>query len=315
MFKSLFNSRMASIFHFLQLEESSSPSGLEGVLNLISRVVGTLSILGCIFNISVAIYFRKSELILGKMVILLAISDILSHLPWVFFSFGSTTATCQIGSWISYFGFSTSIFYTTCVGHILYRSLNDGSIESSKRQFFKYVTLANISGFIVGTLSVITEYKENYEYGNGLSTCRTRPVSGFKWGDLLIEFIPGTVGIIACTFYYIRTMQVLKSLSRKQHWGLLVYPLILVICISPTMVRRFLNLVGITEINGLYREFARGLFGAQGFLNSLVYGLSREIRGALKKCCTRSGKSVSASLMNPTISMMEETREDPDSLN
>lgn len=124
------------------------------------------------------------------------------------------------------------------------------------------------------------------------SICRTRYVKDeFDWGGLLVILLPGIINIVGCAYYYIMTIRMLRVLNEKWHWGLLVYPLILVFCLLPTMVRRFFSLIRHDISTDLYRLFGRVLFGSQGFLNSLAYGLSKEIIVAIKGQCCASRNS------------------------
>ena len=276
---------------------------LEDTLNIISGSVGALSTMGCIVNIALTYYFRKSKITIGKMILILAIFDILNHVPWILFAFASVTpVSCQILSWISYFGFTSSIFFTTCFAHALSQSVRGGSIDHVEKYTKRYIAVAIIAGLIAGTLAVGIEFRE---YDEDSSICITRPVDGFNWGSLLLLIIPGTASIVGCTYFYFLTIKMLRSLARRQHWELLVYPMILVICLSPTLLRRFLDLFGYEIFTSPpMRVVIRGLFGAQGFLNSLAYGLSREICNAIKKTCCRTKRS--ESLMDSVSSSVDD---------
>lgn len=93
---------------------------IEDSLSVVSSIVGSLGTFGCIFNISVTVLLGKSKAILGKMVILLAIFDILSHLPLVFVSLGATTpVSCEII--VNFVSFSLRIL-KLCFLHVLFRS-------------------------------------------------------------------------------------------------------------------------------------------------------------------------------------------------
>lgn len=302
---------MTATFNFSQYEPTED---LEASLNFISRVVGTLSLLGCIFNIVATVCLGKSKVILGKMVIILAVFDILNHFPWVFDSFSSTTSliTCEyIGSWLTYFGYASSLFFTTCFAHSLYQSIKIGSIDCINRYFIKYIAVSTIAGITVGSLAVGLQFREYTIYPDGHTLCTNQHIDKFNWNNLLVIFLPELINIIACMVYYILIIRMLKSLDEKRHWGLLIYPLILVICILPAVTRKFLGLIGVDKAfkNYTFKQFTRGLFGAQGLLNSFAYGLSREIYVTFKqKCCpSRMSESLVNSLSFLDISSEDET--------
>lgn len=283
---------MTKYLGFTHSEPQLLLGDLSESINWISKVAESLSILGSIFNIVVTLWLGKSKFIIGKMVITLAIFDLITHIPLVLTAYESLNNpfSCEIaGSWFSYFGYTSSFFFTTCFAHSLYYSLKK-SIDFIEAFFKRYVMLSVISGLIVGSFSVILRFKEYVEYPDGHSLCRIRYVYTFDWGILFILLIPGTINIIGCISYYIITIKLLRALNEKVYWGLLVYPLILVVCISPFLVQRFLGLIGWRGIydNGFFFQITRGLFGSQGFFNSLAYGLSREIYQALRSCCCPS---------------------------
>lgn len=280
---------MMNTLDFLQAGSLILPQNTAESLNLIARVVGILSILGGIFNIVVTVCLGKSKVIIGKMVIYLALFDIITQIPLILTSINATNnrINCEtIGSWFFYLGYVGSIFFTTCFGHGLYNILKDSNFSNMEVNYKKYIAVSVISGLIMATLSVIFQFRELTLYPGGQSLCQMRPVKGFNWTIL----IPGAVNILGCTYYYIMIIRKLKSSGQKPHWGLLVYPLILILCISPMIIRRFYFLIDF-GVSDLYLQISRGLFGAQGFLNSLAYGLSREVYRALTRCCSKSQES------------------------
>lgn len=268
-------------------------------LNPISIIVGLLSIIGSLFNITITIYLQKSKTIIGKMVIILAVYDILNILPLVLTSIDLTTTqfTCEIaGSWISYFGFASSFFFTTCFAHALHQTLKKNSIESIRKYFKGYIALSILTGLIVGSFAVALRLKEYEVFPDGNKMCQTHFPSGFHLTILLVYIIPGIVNIIGCLVYYILIIRILKEMSEKLHLGLLIYPVILVVCVSPAVIRRFFYLIGKDINSPFYIQASIAMFRAQGFLNALTYGLSREILDALKKhCCSGRNRSDSSS--------------------
>lgn len=291
---------------FPQLE---SQQALEESLEAITFIVGALSILGCLFNIGVTVYFKKSRLIFGKMVILLAVFDLLNNVPAVLitFEFLNSPFTCEVaGSWVTYFGFAGSYFFTTCFAHSLFHSLKNSSIECVQKYYRKYISLSVAAGLVVGTTAVMVRFKEYKSFGNGHSSCTTHQFSGYHPAVLFILVIPGIINMVGCSIYYILTMRVLNKLHQGYNWGLLVYPMIIVICIAPAMLRRLLFLLGIKDMPDIYIQATRAAFGAQGFLNSLAYGLSKEIYGLLKGCCCPRDRS--ESLMETVSDEQEKDR-------
>lgn len=306
-----FGSRMSPLINIPQVDPTNSLQSSSVSEDWLGIVVAALSILGSIFNIVVTFYVGKYRFTIGKMIILLAIFGILTHVPSLVNSFRATNTqySCEvINSWVSYFGYTSSLFFTTCFAHSLFHVLIVGSIDGLEKYYKKYIALSVISGFLVGSLSVLLKLKEYYTDADGSTQCRIRPVSGFSWASLLIVIIPGVVNIIGCTVYYIKIIKILRSRDEKLHLGLLVYPLILIICITPAISRRVHLLFGVDLTqNKIFQDVSRGLFGSQGFFNSLAYGLSREIYRALKECCSPSRRESNASLLKSECSSIDDT--------
>ena len=274
------------LFHFeFQSPQPEDPE----TLNLITKIVGSLSFLGCIFNIAVTVYFGKSKVTIGKMVIILAFLDLLTYIPIYLSSFHSlnTQYTCEvIGCWFAYFGYTAALFFTTSFAHALYHTLMKSTADFVDVYFKKYIAISVIAGLIVGTFSVIFQFKQHFNYPDG-NLCSVRPYSGFDWKGLILIFLPGVLNLVGCTVYYIRIIKLLRSINQRLHLGLLVYPLILVICIAPFLVQRFLSFFGGKIQGEFFMQMTRGCYAAQGLLNSLAYGLSREIYEGFKRCCSK----------------------------
>ena len=203
-------------------------------------VTGTLSIMGCIFNIAVTVRLGRAKLIIGKMVITLAVFGLIKNIPSVFISFHATTSryTCEtIGGWIQYFGNASSLFFTTCFAHAYYHSL------------------------------VVRDNE-------------------FQWEISFILVTIAVVNIIGCALYYIRIIKKLRSLHGELKWGLMLYPLFLIICETPWVVRRIMLSFGFDFTSPVNYEINHALLGLLGFFNSLAYGLSKEIYEALKRHCS-----------------------------
>lgn len=307
---------MTGTFDFPHFDTSIAAAALPAMsteLNLISEIVGTLSVLGCVFIIVVTLFLKKTKVIIGKMVMLLAVFDLTNHLPWFINSihaFSSRVGCEVIGSWFSYFGFSSSVCFTTCIAHALYQSLKNGGFDCIERYFKKYLGLTVLPSLFVGTFSVILEWREYQVSDDGQeSFCATRSFKGFNLGLFFLLLLPGIINLFGCTFYYFQIVRVLKRYNQKMHWGLMVYPLILIICISPAMIRRVVSLTGF-DLNTIwvYRATSHGLSGAQGFLNSLAYGLSKEIYESFKKCCYKRKKI--DTLLNRTTESTESQFQD-----
>lgn len=250
-------------------------------------VTGTLSIMGCIFNIAVTVRLGRAKLIIGKMVITLAVFGLIKNIPSVFISFHATTSryTCEtIGGWIQYFGNASSLFFTTCFAHAYYHSLDD--IECIKKHYKKYLALSIISGVILGSLSVILGFREHAYTSKGRSVCLVVRDSKFQWEISFILVTIAVVNIIGCALYYIRIIKKLRSLHGELKWGLMLYPLFLIICETPWVVRRIMLSFGFDFTSPVNYEINHALLGLLGFFNSLAYGLSKEIYEALKRHCS-----------------------------
>lgn len=258
-------------------------------VNLITLTVATLSCLGCLFNIVATSCLDKHKVIFGKMIIILAVFDIFNVLPLAFNTISSTSDgfTCEIiGSGVNFFGYGCSVLFTTCFAHSLYHSFKNRNI--CEQYLTKYVLLSVIWGLILGTSSVILQFMEYIEYPDGQSACTPRQKKGLNWSTPLFLVLPEFISAGVCTYYYVELIRVYRTFTGTVNKLFVVYPLILIVCISPAIVRRVLILFQVDIQSGLILYISRGLFLSQGLLNSLAYGLFGEIKGLFTRRCRRS---------------------------
>lgn len=263
------------------------------LLNTYASVINSLSICGCVFNIIVTLTFNKSRTYFGKMVIALAIFDIFRHLFWAISILPATTSFfCQAGVWINYFGYASALSFTCSFAHSLYWSISQQSVAELERLFRKYVYTAILAGVIVGSIAVIVEYRKfNPDHQLCLSSS---PAEGLYWKDIVVLIIPGAISILLCSLYYTQTMRLLRSLEGGHHLELLVYPLILIIGLMPTLIRKLGEDMQLWSQTWFpYRLMSYILMGSQGFLNALAYGMSRGVVDSIKeKCCPQKKQEV-----------------------
>lgn len=258
-----------------------------------AAITNILSAFGCVFNVSVTVFLGKTRNSLGKMVVVLAILDFVHHFPLIFSSMGAhSNAYCQVVSWITYFGYASAIIFTSCFAHYLHQSVSTASTSCLEKYYTKYLSLTISSGLVVGTLSVILNHRIYDPRREMCVFSRDQPgTTGLS--DIIIFLIPGIISIVSCLIYYIRTIILLRYVTERRHFELLVYPLILVVCLSPIMIGTTLLALGLVK-NAMfgYRLVCAIAFGSQGLLNSLAYGLSKTITSSIRNCCCYKAKRV-----------------------
>ena len=269
---------------------NSSAAEEQKILNLVATVINSVSVCGCLFNIMITILLKKLKNNFSRMVLVLAIFDFLMHITYSFSILGAKSNTfCQFVSWITYFGYASSIIFTSCFAHSLYWSLKRQSVTEMDSLYFIYIFVSVLVGTVVGTVSVMVEYRR-FDPTHLLCVAGP-PVDNIYWKDIFILVIPGVSSIVLCLFYYIRTIKLLHSLEGGHHIELLVYPLILIVCFLPTMVRKVGTDLEMWNTNSFtFRLISYVLIGSQGFLNSLAYGLSKGVLNAIKDYCCQPRK-------------------------
>lgn len=268
-------------------DESESEIISKGVL-----VMVILSIIGCIFNITITIKTKNHKNPLGMMVIQLCYMDCIWGVVSIFEAFPiASPIICQILSFWEFFGNTGALFCTCCFAHALYVSVRQDSIEIISRYYRLYTLIGLLSGLIGGVVSVATRYYYSPEKCNYCSPSES------VFAKVICVVIPSILALLYCFSCYGIVVCKLNEISHRRNYELLCYPLILIVCYFPAVTKIILGISGKDTTVSLGWDLCFNLlYNAQGFLNALAYGMSQNIGSALKATCCKKKESSTQSL-------------------
>lgn len=252
----------------------------------IYAVFSALSVLGCIFNTVTTIMFKISETAVGKMVIALSITDFIFNASYSFLIFHvESPFICRIGSFFWGFGFAGSLSWCCCFAHCLYRSLKSDNDQTPNLFLKWYFMISGACGFILAVLAALLQL---WTLADDANRC-VHAARGNEDVDVFILFVtPASLSSIFCCLSYMGIVRKLYQYKKELFIGLLIYPLILIICDFPTAI--YLTVAsartGSNAESWLFHVSAI-LLRSKGFFNALAFGLSKRIVNKYKKLCRR----------------------------
>ena len=251
----------------------------DSIIITASLVATTLSVVGCLFNIITTIYLKKYDLATNKMVVYLSLADLATSIVLIpiLGSNMSSNSLCLSLTFILNFGHGSSFVLTCCFAHAL-----NMAVKSDPQNLINYLKFYKITSIIAGTvLGTVSVVMDMGYIVNDMCTLGSAG-SGFDWGDLFIVVIPLAASVVYCGTIYILFIRQLREMGVRPSFVLLSYPAILMLCYLPYLIYSYVPSVPFWFI------FAgRTLINSQGLLNSLAYGVSKEIFNEYRNRCCR----------------------------
>lgn len=263
------------------------------LLNYAVITTNIVSILGCLSNIISTLYLKFYTNIVGKMVLNLALADLLLNMISIFLSsvpFNTADVCIYVGA-LERFAYGSSIVWTCCFAYVLRESFEAQNFDLVGQKYKTFILISYAFGLMIGAASVLTGY---YHHRNDNDKC-----GHFFYGVISTIGVLG-VPVLLATLYSLRSYYVvirkLREYGRTSHWELLLYPMILVLCYVPyTMLSLMKGFVHSLRIPFEVFLVVDIFYNSQGVWNALVYGFGR-------KCCT----SMKNSLCNKKKQVQEE---------
>lgn len=250
-----------------------------------------LSILGSLFIIIIFLSFRSLQKFAFTLVFILGILDLFNSIAFAIPTYNSddSSAECQIQGILLNFFTLIGVLWTAYIAFSLYYILAKNQIFPEK--YWKHSLVGLILICILNTMiPIITD-----TYGTVAGWCWIEQTNELDTGFFeryFLFFIPLWLTVFFIIFLYVKVLKVLrcnyndectvKSLNKK----LTYYPIILILCFLPYTVKALLELnqiefvveyqVAFTIVAGVFRSL-------NGFLNALVYGNTKKVRGLLRK--------------------------------
>lgn len=255
----------------------------------IGAYISILSVIGSLFNILTIGLLQVSTIALKKMVIFRAIFDIIFSLNAFMGPIRALNAVeCQIRGFLWTVGSAGSIFWTCCFAHSLYASVKklDGTVP--ELYFRRYWIISCSLALAWGAFAVFINY---FQIIGESRICHHNPFSAdLKLYQVLIIQFPVYFGILYSIGCYASVMRKLVKYNSGIHIELLLYPLILIICNLPIVMRRLI--IALTFKEGEVSPHWVAIIGiallhSQGILNAVVYGFSKTVISKYKERCMR----------------------------
>jgi len=283
----------------------------DGVLVIIAHVSSGLSILGSVFIILSFLCFKNTRKMHSPLIFWLSVCDFMSSVAY--FSFpveyplwctiqGATVQFFQIGSFV----WTTTIAVTLYLVLVKYKSFNkDISF------MFKYF---HIAAWTLCTIDVSVGLAFGVFGDANLDKPGTRP--SWCWIDarqnlwkLALYFIPFA---IVWTFNFLVYIKVTRGISEVVKSPTLrgnattrirLYMLVFMFCIGVGVVNRVQNMLD--KENPLFwlNIIDAAVSPLQGFLNSIVYGMNKQLRRTWFSvlCCRKKQKDGEYNSRSPLI--------------
>ena len=273
-----------------------------------------LSVLGCIFIISVYLCFKQLRIFTFRLVIYLTIIDLLESIFFMIPNFNTESHSTQclvqaVG--LTYFCLADILM----VGAIAY-SINSAVIkEKDITKYEKYILgfVFGVPGAVAGLPSITGNYGTSQGWCWISQEHEIMEGYGGFW-RLGLFYVPLWIVIVYCLFAYSGIISKIKSqlhliseepgLSSRILKKLMMYPLILIVCFLPLTAARiyeFFNpddpYMWLTIVSGVF-------FSINGFLNAILYGFTDMVRKEIFKCCKQDKSYTTGSEVSSNYSLL-----------
>lgn len=263
----------------------------------LSDIASILSILGSTFVITTYICYPALRRFSFKMVVSLAIADILNQLCG--FVYPSNVAACYFQAISDSFFNLASFGWAVSIACVLYQSVimrySEGLLAIS---YWKYaVSVYGIAAF----LTCLPFVQGTAVYGPSGGWCWITPE--YEHWRFIQFYGPLWISIVLITFIYVKIWRILHALVKSHQTAdslyqlihqimgrLRYYPIILVVVWLPGTINRIYETTGGAPLFWLaliHRTFAN----SQGLLNAIVYGLNTIVKDALRRACGCGSKN------------------------
>ena len=233
-------------------------------------VLGTLSMLGCIFNILITLLLKFHHIILGKMMLCLSTSDIfiIITLSALYLQLWQVIQFYDI---IFFLAWTGSVSWICCFAHALHTSVKSGEECLNNSLLKKYICIALTISAMAGSLFAI------------FLITGSNPT--FYKVLLFIMVMMVLTSIIYCAICYFSVFKKLQKYQGNVHLELFLYPLIMIICEFPLMIYILTFILKVDGLADFFYHFGILCLSSRGIWNSLAYGLSSKIRIGFKTLC------------------------------
>ena len=263
----------------------------EEIIYYVILACSALSICGSLFILLLCVIYPKLRRLPFRLILFLAIADLGVSISYIL-PFYKSNAICQAQGYLeSYFSLS-SIFWSACISHAIKSTiLQNKNVQQNLKKYLIICFFIPLSSYLV--LIDIHEYDVSlgwcwiYLDPNASNSIFYRQLAY----RLITYYLPLSFVIIFIILNYISVISALKKskyffgtnskISETMILKLKLYPLILIISVFPVSILR-ISSIWVTP-TWYFAMISGGFLSVGGFLNSIVYGLTQDVRNELKK--------------------------------
>lgn len=250
---------------------------------IIMCVCGALSALGSGFICMMYMSFPNLRGYSFRLVYYLSMADLLYSITYILPDL-YMESWCWIKGLLLTFSFLWCLFLTAVIARSIYISFTYELVNFVTKE---YIYLA-IVGIITLTLSILPLMAGGYGVSEGFCWIRGDGYTmGIIW-RLTVYYIPLWAVIIYNISAYVKVIRAMNRQFGSVADGtmytnevikkLKLYPLILIICLSPEMVNRFYNLLYPGHANFYFTCIAYACQALMGLFNAIIYGLTPSVK-------------------------------------
>ena len=294
--------QLPSLLLPLRLQQGPAQEDIQLIAH-VNVAVASISILGCIFNLVLTCTLKNSQYTIVRMVVGLSLMDLLTNITILLQPIPLTSdALCQLESFIRYFSYGSSILWTCCFAHCLYRAITHDNFQINNHYLKCYFLFSTGGGLVSGAAALVFKMRQIVE---GVNLCvHINAVGEPDYGNWMINIIPVFISITYCSYCYWRVAKELRSMGSRLHLELVLYPAILIVCTASAIsMQLYTQFTPVYSVPFAWDLLTNVLYNAQGALNAIVYGFSK--RSALKckeRCCPgRFNREASTSVIQSQL--------------
>ena len=251
-----------------------------------AMIVSIFSTIGSVLILVILAIMRKAAGPFAKLIAMISLSDLIFGIGNILEGFMKVSREdeCRILFAFENLGFLSSVFWTNCFAHFVLRNLEDGPQDSINRYFKRYVvtsfSLSIILAAIMFPLQAVAIHEKTQTCWMDFATVDD------DWIDIIFMVLPCTISICYCSVVYVFIVRSIKKLGEGIHLEMVVYPSILILCLTPWIVASFYMKITQSEPSDFFVLLTYIFWNSQGLLNAIAYGLSPRTRAYLRSFCT-----------------------------
>ena len=283
-------------------------------------ICAALSLVISGFFLGIALLMKLYKEHLFKIIMWIQVTGLIfTSLPFIRLALARpNNSMCTVYASIEMYWAFASLFWCCCFSHALYTATKNHSLTNLNRRFWKYLAIAHVCplAFAVPLYMINTEL---YCFDTKINHCQIN-LSQANLPILLITSLPWLASSVYMIAMYLKIRREMNISGVMIKLRVFIYPAILFACWAPLMSGYLLAYLDIRSPVWLVCIYTSSIY-LNGFLNTIIYGLSRRVRTEIQKFC-RGKKDTERNYMmsllddsrlsgNCVVSLVNDSKEDP----